>query len=264
MRQRLIWFVMAVAAVMPAFGSSILGTADTFGVLGASAVTNTGLTVITGDVGVSPGTAITGFPPGSIAAGTGALHAGDAVAAQAHTDAVTAYNTLADLASNGNLTGTDLGGLTLIPDVYTYDSSAELTGTLTLNFEDLSDQTIVFQIGSTLTTASASSISIINPGTDDSVYWQVGSSATLGTTTAFYGTIIADTSISLTTNANITCGNAIALNGAVTMDTNNVSTGGCMASTGGGGAPEPGSVPLLGGGLFALFLYRWQLRRRPA
>jgi len=262
MRQRWIWLVMAVAAVMPAFGSSInLETAATFGVLGASTVTNTGATVINGDLGLYPGTSITGFPPGSV---TGTTHDTDAVAEEAQADALSAYGTLAGLASNVNLTGQDLGGLTLTPDVYTYDSSAQLTGQLTLNFEGLSDQDIVFQIGSTLTTASASSILITNPGIDDSVYWQVGSSATLGTTTAFYGTIIADTSITLDTNATIACGNAIALNGAVTMDTNTVSTGSCAAATGGGGAPEPGTVALLCVGLLALISYGRQLRRRPA
>ena len=105
---------------------------------------------------------------------------------------------------------------------------------------------IVFQIGSTLTTASASSVMVINPGSNDQVFWQVGSSATLGTTTDFYGSIIADQSITLNTGADINCGRAIALNGAVTMDTNNVNTGNCAGGV--GTTPEPGTIALLATG----------------
>ncbi len=104
---------------------------------------------------------------------------------QAQADALTAYNVLAGLPSNANLTGMNLGGLTLLPGVYTFNSSALLNGTLTLNFQGLSNQNIVFQIGSTLTTGSASSVLVINAGHNDNVFWQVGSSATLGTTTSF-------------------------------------------------------------------------------
>ena len=108
---------------------------------------------------------------------------------------------------------------------------------------------IVFQIGSTLTTASASSVLVIDPGHNDQVFWQVGSSATLGTTTDFYGSVIANQSITLNTGANINCGRAIALNGAVTMDTNNINTGNCAGGT--GTTPEPGTLSLLGTGLIA-------------
>jgi type VI secretion system secreted protein VgrG len=126
---------------------------------------------------------------------------------------------------------------------------------------------IVFQIGSTLTTASASSVLLINPGNDDSVFWQVGSSATLGTTTALYGSIIADQSITLTTGATIDCGRAIALNGAVTLDTNTVDTGTCATTTGttppGTGTPEPGTATLLGMGiLLSLMVYGRSSRKK--
>jgi len=110
----------------------------------------------------------------------------------------------------------------------------------------MSNMMVVFQIGSTLTTASASSVLIINPGSNDQVFWQVGSSATLGTTTDFYGSIIADASITLTTGADVNCGRVIALNGAVTMDTNNINTGNCAGGT--GTTPEPGTIALVATG----------------
>ena len=143
--------------------ASILGTADSFVVLGGSTVTNTGPTVIgtllgfTENVGVSPGSAIVGFPPGILNA-PGAFHAGDAVAAQAQSDVTTAYNGLANMPFDINLSGQDLGGLTITSGVYRFNSSAQLTGTLTLDAQGNNNAFWVFQIGSTLTTASASSV----------------------------------------------------------------------------------------------------------
>jgi hypothetical protein len=233
--------------ILPLFAltasADILGSADAFGVLGASAVTNTGPSVVFQDLGVAPGTSITGFPPGMV---LGTIHDDDAVAMQAQADALTGYNFLAGLARTGTLTGQNLGGLTLDPGVYFFASSAQMTGQLTLNFEGLNNMMVVFQIGSTLTTASASMVNIINPGRNDQVFWQVGSSATLGTTTDFYGSIIADQSVTLNTGANINCGRAIALNGAVTMDTNNIDTGNCAGGT--GTTPEPGTIALVATG----------------
>lgn len=204
--------------------SGILGSAESFAVLAGSAITNTGPTVILGDVGIWPndGNSISGFPPALVSA-PGQTHAGDAVAQQAEADAMTAYNTLAGLPPTVNLTGQDLGGLTLTPGVYKFDTSAQLTGTLTLDAQNDPNAQFVFQIGSTLTTASASSVQLINASpcfSND--FWQVGSSATLGTATEFKGTILALTSITLTTAANITNGRALAINGAVTLDTNNI------------------------------------------
>src|SRR5271165_4868254 len=167
----------------------------------------------------------------------------------AQADALTAYNVLAGLSSSANLTGMDLGGLTLLPGVYTYNSSALLNGMLTLNFQGLSNQNIVFQICSTITTGSASSVLVINPGHNDNVYWQVGSSATLGTTTSFYGTIIALASDTLNTGATLNCGRVISLNGAVTLDTNTISIDNCVSSP---TLPEPATVALLAPGLMGV------------
>ncbi|MEK6285730.1 MAG: putative Ig domain-containing protein [Acidobacteriota bacterium] len=196
-----------------------LGTAQSFGVLAGSTVTNTGSTTVTGNLGVSPGTAVTGFPPGTVTGGT--IHLNDAAAAQAQSDVTTAYNAIAGTACNVDLTGQNLGGLTLTPGVYCFSSSAQLTGTLTLNALGNPNALFIFKIGSSLTTASSSSVQVINGGNNCNVYWQVGSSATLGTSTSFVGNILALTSITLTTGANVS-GRVLARNGAVTMDTNNV------------------------------------------
>ena len=201
-----------------------LGAARSFAVLGGSTVSNTGGSIINGDVGVSPGSEIVGFPPGSA---TGGIYVGGTTEAdQAHADAAIAYAFLAGMASNTNLTSTDLGGLTLAPGVYTYNSSAQLTGALTLDAGGDSAAVFVFQIATALTTSSGSTVTVINcgPNYDESnVFWQCGSSATLGLGTAFIGNIIADQSITLETGSSI-IGNVLAINGAATLDGNSVSS----------------------------------------
>ncbi len=258
----LLSFLFLPLGTVAAYADAIdvnLGTASSFAVLAGSTVTNTGPSVVNGDLGVSPGTAITGFPPGSV---TGTMHAADAVAMQAQTDLGTAYNFAAGESCNTSLTGQDLGGLTLTPGVYCFSSSAQLTGTLTLNDEGNPNSVFLFLIGSTLTTASDSSVTFANGGAGD-VFWNVGSSATLGTTTSFTGNILAVASITLDTGANIQCGRALAENGAVTMDTNNVSinSNACVA---GGATPEPGTMALLPLGIALLcpLLFRKNLTRR--
>lgn len=201
-----------------------LGIAESAAVLGGSTVTNTGPSVITGNLGVSPGSAVTGFPPGTVIGGT--IHAADALALSAQTAVTTAYNHLAGQPCTADLTGQDLGGLTLTPGVYCFSSSAGLTGTLTLNAQGNGNAVFIFKIGSTLTTASSSVVALINGASPCNVFWQVGSSATLGTATTFSGNILALTSISLTTAARIV-GRALARNGAVTLDTNTVDTSAC-------------------------------------
>lgn len=219
-----------------------LGTVSGFAVLGGSTVTNTGTSIITGDLGVSPGNAVTGFPPG-IVVPPGTIHAGDATASQAQNDLATAYLNLAGRPSTSDLTGQNLAGLVLIPGVYNFNSAAQLSGLLTLNGLNNPNSVFIFNIGSSLTTGSASVVSLINGAQGGNVFWRVGSSATLGTTTAFSGDILAQTSITLNTGANITCGAAWAMTGAVTLDTNLISI--CALLLGGGGPRAPTLVSLL-------------------
>ncbi len=202
-----------------------IGTATSFAVLGGSAITNTGPSTINGDLGISPGNSITGFPPGVV---NGTQHPADAVALQAQSDVTTAYNNLAGQSPCTDLTGQDLGGLTLIQGIYCFSTAAQLTGVLTLDAQGNSAAVFIFQIGSTLTTASNSSVTTINGGTGCNIWWQVGSSATLGTTTAFEGNILALTSITLNTTATILPGRALARNGAVTLDTNTIDMTACV------------------------------------
>jgi hypothetical protein len=184
-----------------------LRTAESFGVLAGSTVTNTGKSTIKGYVGVCPGSAITGFPPGTASA----MHADD-TAEDAKQDAMLARNAGGNAPATKDMSGLDLGGKTLAPGVYTFSSSVGLTGTLTL--DGAGDY--VFRIGSTLVTASASKMVLKNGANGKNIFFLVGSSATLGTTTLLHGTIIASESITLMTGAR--CGRAVAQNGAVTLD----------------------------------------------
>ena len=204
-----------------------LGTAGSFAVLAGAGVTNTGPTTINGDLGTFPTTSISGAASMTI---TGTNHGGDAVTQGAKTDLVTAYNTAA---GEGPTTAVaaDLGGQTLTPGIYNSASSLGLTGALTLNGGGNPNALFVFQAGSTLTTATASSVVLTNGAQACNVFWQVGSSATLGTASSFRGTILALTSITVTTGTTIV-GRALARNGAVTLDTDTITTPTCTTPTG--------------------------------
>jgi hypothetical protein len=210
------------SGVVQAATSVGLGTADSFAVLAGSGITNTGPTTITGDIGTFPTTTISGESDITL---TGTNHGGDAVTQEAKDDLVTAYN---DAAGQGPVTtiSADLGGSTLVAGVYNSADSLGLTGTLTLDAEGDADAVFIFQAGSTLTTAVDSSIELINGAQSCNVFWQVGSSATLGTDSTFRGSILALTSISLTTGATVD-GRLLARDGAVTLDTNTITRAVC-------------------------------------
>jgi hypothetical protein len=266
MTQRYFRFLASVALAILLVGTSVpllnvpttsaqsgvpRGTTTTFAVLAATAITSTGLTVINGDLGISPGTALTGFPPGVI---IGETHLGDSVAAEAQADAHIEYNYLDALTCGTNLSGVDLGGQILTPGVYCFDSSAQLTGTLILDAQGQCNPLFVFQTGSTLTTSVASSVVVINnPCSEDcrggtNVFWQVGSSATIGTGTQFVGNILAHTSVTLNFGASV-AGSVFALGGAVTLDTNNISAcGSVVTEPPGGGGGGPCGPKVTGGG----------------
>lgn len=224
-----------------------LGTAVNFSVLAGAAITNTGNTVIVGTAAfpgdLGSGTAITGFPPGLV--NPGVVHPiNDAPTITARNSVTTAFNNLAGRRTTADLTGQNLGGLTLIPGVYNFSSSAQLTGVLNLNGLGNPNSIFIFNIGSALTTASASAVTLLNGAQGGNVFWRIGSSATLGTTTSFAGDILAQASITLNTGSSINCGAAWAGTGAVTLDTNTITMCNLVSGTGLGGAPLIASLLL--------------------
>lgn len=253
-RPQLLWSFLAVVVFACGSGSSspggnarigrgsgvasapTLGKAESFAVLGGQTVTNTGPTVVHGDLGVSPGSAVTGFPPGLV---LGTTHVTDEVAAQAQLATTNVFDVLSGEPCTADMTGQDLAGKTLVAGVYCFTSDALLTGTLTLNAEGNANAVFIFKIASKLTAASGSVVMGASPC---NVFWKVGSSATINTGSTFVGTIVALASIALQTGANLD-GRALARNGAVTLDNNQVSNsctaggadGGTDAGSGGGG-----------------------------
>jgi Ice-binding-like len=215
-----------------AFGATAtvgLGTAASFSVLGGSTVTNTGPTTMFGDLGLSPGSSVTGAPHV-----LGQTHVGDAVAIGAKNSLTTAYNDAAGRPTNGSA-GTDLAGQTFSPGVRTASSSLLLSsGSVTLDAQGDPNAVFIFQIGSTLITGSNTSVSLVGGAQACNVFWQVGSSATLGTGTRFAGTVMASASITANTAATIH-GRLLASTGAVTLDTNTITTSNCASSVSGSG-----------------------------
>ncbi|MDW7656591.1 MAG: ice-binding family protein [Bacillota bacterium] len=240
----LITLLTVPAPVLAAESTVNLGTTASFAVLAGESITNTGPTTIGGSVGgnigVSPGTSVTGFPPGIVSDGT--IHSADATALQAQVDLVTAYNDAASRAVTADLTGQDLGGKTLTAGVYSFSSSAQLTGTLILDAQGDPEAVFIFQIGTTLTTASSSVVSLINGARFCRVFWQVGSSATLGTSTDFVGHVFALTSIAAQTGATVQ-GQLLARNGAVTLDNNTITNGVCDDGATPTPTPTTGATP---------------------
>ena len=197
-----------------------IGTLSTFGVLAGSTVTNTGATAITGDLGVAPGSAITGFPPGTV---SGSIHSNDAAAIAAKADLTTAFNDI-----NGRTAGViavagTLTGITLTPGIYSSTSSLGVTGNLTLNALGHSDAIFIIRTATTLTTGAGSKVILTGGAKAANVFWLVGTSATLGTNSILEGTILADQSVTLNTGARVD-GRALARTGAVTLDTNAIAT----------------------------------------
>lgn len=247
-----------------------LGGAQQFAILGAQ-VTNTGTSTLHGDLGITPGLTIPGAGGVTFASG-GVIHQADAVATQALFDAQAAYGRLAALTAGADLSGQDLGSVgRLTPGVYRFATSAALTGTMTLDFANDPNGVIVFQIGSALTTASNSVVNVINGSGSNGIYFQVGSSATLGASSVFAGNILALQSVTLASASSIACGRAVALTAAVTMIGNTVSTdcdaysptslasdlgssgysGFGVAALPSGEVPEPATLALFGLGLCA-------------
>jgi hypothetical protein len=212
---------LAALLFLPSIGMAQagLGSAASYAVLAGSTITNTGATMISGDVGLSPGGSITGMPTGQPNPGT--IHVADGAAAQAQSDLTIAYLYLAGLPCNVVMSGVDLGAQTLTPGVYCFAAAAGMTGILTLDALGDTAAVFIFQIASMLTVAGGASVTLVNGAQSRHVWWQVGSSAILGLGCAMMGNVLAYTSITLDTNASLQ-GRALAQNGAVTMDTNSI------------------------------------------
>ncbi|MCW2955727.1 MAG: hypothetical protein JWO69_596 [Thermoleophilia bacterium] len=236
---------LAVPATASAAQAAVgLGTAGSYAVLAGSAVTNTGPTILDGDLGASPTPAISGFPPGIV---NGTTHAADAAAAQAQADLTIAYDDAAGRGPALNVAG-DLGGLTVTGGTYRSATSLGLTGTLTLDGQGDPDSVFVFQAGSTLTTATASRVRLINGAQSCNVFWQVGSSASLGTSSTFVGNVLALTSVSVNDGVTI-AGRLLARNGAVTLINDRITPGNCATGTGGDDGGTGGTGGTTGGGV---------------
>ena len=283
-------FASIVPAVfLAAFAASaqavpLLGTAQAFAVLAHEGVTNAHVppnlsTQVFGHLGSTPGMSITGFFPDGVVSG-GTIHANDAVAQQALVDANQAYAVLASLPVQHDLTGKVLGSPgfeVLTPGVYRFATEAQLNGNLVLDFQGTPNASFVFQIGSTLTTGSASNLSVINAGPQAGVYWQVGSSATLGAGSTFAGNVLAQASVTFDPTAKMLCGRSFALTGAVTLIDNLISAdcalqsfgsgrgdGGSLGFSGGTSpVPEPTAFGLMGAGLLMLAAVKRRRLRTP-
>ncbi len=280
--------LLALLAVDVRAGTIDFGTAGPFAVLGEAGVTNTGSSIIYGSLAGSTGTpAVTGFPPGSVASGTlyttGVLNAGpgtpfgDASAAYSAAWALGATPLTGVLGSGGSIPS-------LTPGIYSFSSSAELMGTLLLDAGGSDDASWTFLIGSSLTTASASSVEVVDAGSagpfTGSITWAVTSAATLGTTTNFLGTILSEAGSTLNTGATIGCGRVISLDASVTLDDNIVDAipADCAVTPAGGSGPgggtisppsspanetpEPGTFALLLSGVLAFIFVTFRKHRR--